>query len=44
MTRGKMNPIKLTLEEEMLSRLDNLVPMVGESAAAREFGIKVDRN
>tara|TARA_Y100001963_G_scaffold121433_1_gene170017 strand:+ start:11394 stop:12002 length:609 start_codon:yes stop_codon:yes gene_type:complete len=44
MTRGKMNPIKLTLEEEMLSRLDDLVPMVGDSAAAREFGIKVDRH
>ena len=39
-----MNPIKLTLEEEMLSRLDDLVPMVGDSAAAREFGIKVDRH
>tara|TARA_A100001515_G_scaffold88530_1_gene70391 strand:- start:2444 stop:3046 length:603 start_codon:yes stop_codon:yes gene_type:complete len=39
-----MNPINLTLEEEMLSRLDDLVPMVGQSAAAREFGVKVDRN
>ena len=44
MTRGKMNPIKLTLEDEMLDRLDSLVPMVGQSAAAREFGIQVDRN
>ena len=43
MTRPKPGEIKLSLEAAMLERLDKLVPMVAESAAAREFGIEVDR-
>jgi hypothetical protein len=44
MTQSKLQPIKMTLEAELLERLDKLVPMVGQSAAAREFGINVDRH
>ena len=43
MPRPTSDEIKLNLESVMLERLDKLVPMVAESAAAREFGIKVDR-
>jgi hypothetical protein len=39
-----MTEIKLVLEGELLERLDSLVPLVSESAAAREFGIVVDRH
>lgn len=44
MTQSKLQPIKMTLEDELLERLDRLVPMVSQSAAAREFGITVDRH
>jgi len=44
MPQAKSHIIKLTLEEELMGRLDKLVPMVSQSAAAREFGIEVDRH
>ena len=42
-TRGRPKQLKVTLDEELEKRLDALVPKVSESAAAQEFGIKVDR-
>ena len=42
MTKPKNKTIRLTLEDQMLSRLEELVPMVADSAAAREFGVQVD--
>jgi len=42
-TRGRPKQLKLTLDGELEKRLDALVPKVSESAAAQEFGIKVDR-
>ena len=41
---SKPAPLRLTLEDELLVRLDALVPKVGCSAAAREFGIVADRH
>lgn len=41
---SKPTPLRLTLEDELLVRLDALVPKVGCSAAAREFGIVADRH
>ncbi len=37
------NEITLHLDAKTLEGLDKLVPMVADSAAAREFGIEVDR-
>ena len=42
MPQAESKTITLTLEDELVARLDKLVPMVGQSAAAREFGIAVD--
>ena len=44
MTNTRPKPIRLQLEQAMLDRLANLVPMVAESAAAREFGVDVTLN
>ena len=43
MPRPKSAEIKLNLDALTLKRLDELVPIVAESAAAREFGVDVDR-
>jgi|TARA_R110002020_G_scaffold4088_2_gene17982 hypothetical protein len=43
MPRPKSAEIKLNLDALTLKRLDGLVPIVAESAAAREFGVEVDR-
>ena len=44
MAQSSKSALKLTIEEEMFARLDALVPKVASSAAAREFGITVDRH
>tara|TARA_R100000234_G_scaffold31116_1_gene18311 strand:+ start:694 stop:1311 length:618 start_codon:yes stop_codon:yes gene_type:complete len=43
MPRPKSDEIKLNLDSDTLERLDKLVPIVASSAAAREFGVEVDR-
>ena len=44
MTKQRPKPIRLHLEQNMLDRLQDLVPMVAKSAAAREFGVDVTLN
>ena len=43
MTAGRPKQLKLNLDSVLESRLDELLPKVAESAAAREFGVRVDR-
>jgi hypothetical protein len=43
MATGRPKQLKLNLDSILESRLDELLPKVAESAAAQEFGIKVDR-
>ncbi len=42
-TSPQPDEVTLHLDAKTLEGLDKLVPMVAESAAAREFGIEVDR-